>query len=46
LERKLQTLEIKSGYVFLYRVQAQSARLAFGAVPDNPADDSHYAIVL
>lgn len=46
LERKLRTLELKSGYVFLYRVQAQSARLAFGTVPDNPVDDSHYAFVL
>ena len=46
LERKLQTLELKTGYVFLYRVQTQSARLAFGTVPDNPLDDAHYAFIV
>ncbi|MBL9139559.1 MAG: CRISPR-associated endonuclease Cas2 [Verrucomicrobiales bacterium] len=46
LERRLESLRLQSGFVLLYRLQARSTRAAFGAVPDYPLDDCHYAIVI
>ena len=46
LERKLKALDLKAGFVFLYRLQANGKRLAFGTVPPNPLDDANYALVI
>jgi CRISPR-associated protein Cas2 len=46
LERKLAALELKTGFVFLYRVDAKAKRIAIGAVPANPLDDANYAFVV
>jgi CRISPR-associated protein Cas2 len=46
LERKLKELDLKAGFVFLYRLQPNARRLAIGAVPPNPLDDANYAFVV
>ena len=46
LESRLADLQLKSGYVFLYQRDSRAKRVAIGAVPDNPVDDAHYAIVV
>jgi CRISPR-associated protein Cas2 len=46
LERKLAALELKTGFVFLYRLDAKAKRIALGAVPANPLDDANYAFVV
>ncbi len=46
LEKRLTDLQLKSGYVFLYRRDARAKRLAIGTVPPNPFDDANYAFVI
>ena len=46
LERKLKELELKEGFIFLYRLQPNARRLAVGTVPPNPLDDANYAFVI
>jgi CRISPR-associated protein Cas2 len=46
LERRLGELQLKSGFVFLYRRDPRAKRLAIGAVPPNPFDEGNYAFVV
>lgn len=46
LERRLIELSLKSGYVFIYRLDARSRRRAVGVVPSNPFDEANYAFVV
>ena len=46
LQTKLKALDVKEGFVFVYRLQANGKRLAFGTVPPNPLDDANYAFVI
>ncbi len=46
LERRLTELKLETGFIFLYRLQKSSNRIAIGSVPPNPLDDSNYAFVI
>lgn len=46
LEKRLGELQLKTGFVFLYRRDARAKRLAVGTVPANPLDDANYAFVV
>jgi hypothetical protein len=46
LERKLKELDLKEGFVFLYRLQANARRRAAGNVPPNSLDDANDAFVV
>jgi len=46
LERRLGELQLKTGFVFLYRRDARAKRIAIGAVPPNPFDEANYAFVV
>lgn len=46
LEEKLRALQLKTGFVTLYRRDARARRIAVGAVPPNPLDEANYAFVV
>ena len=46
LERRLNGLQLATGFVFLYRRDVRAKRVAIGAVPLNPFDEANYAFVV
>lgn len=46
LEEKLKALDLKTGFVTIYRRDARAKRIALGAVPRNPLDEANYAFVV
>jgi CRISPR-associated protein Cas2 len=46
LVRRLEALELQSGWVAVYRISARTQRRAIGKVPPNPLSDDRHAWVI
>ena len=46
LVRRLDALQLKSGFVFLYRRAGGAARVGVGRVPENPLSEENHAWII
>jgi CRISPR-associated protein Cas2 len=46
LRRRLEGLQLSTGFIYMYRVNENAKRIEIGRCPATPFDDSHYAYVI